>query len=377
MRQARAFAPRLDEQRHQLPLRAARVLEFVDEHVVIARLEAVAALRKLLHPAQQIERAQQQIGEIEHGVRVERAPVLGLGDAEHPSDPTRHQHVEIAPVGSRHPRRRRRRGRRRGPGGVRQSASEANAVFRVRTTGRARHRPESGSARACAKTPPGAVPASRAACASSAARSCRRPRASSTNAGSSGPDSRNRSSAAAHRIEHGAERCRRPPRRQPRYRGRLRPMRRGTRRGRPAPRSGGSSSVVRPIRARRSPSCANDQRHVLVVAGERPADAQRAVERLVDQARAPRCRRRSKRPGSRSASSGNSRSSDRQNASIVLMAMSAVRSRSSRQRAGGISPARRGGAQRGHDALAHFRGRLARERDRQDVRRDRRPRAAG
>src|ERR1041384_4651466 len=39
-----AFAPGLHQQRDQLPLRAARVLEFVDEHVVIARLEAVAAL---------------------------------------------------------------------------------------------------------------------------------------------------------------------------------------------------------------------------------------------------------------------------------------------------------------------------------------------
>ncbi|MNC88851.1 hypothetical protein D3C83_47170 [compost metagenome] len=44
------------------------------------------------------------------------------------------------------------------------------------------------------------------------------------------------------------------------------------------------------------------------------------------------------KPGSTPASSGNSRTSDRQKASIVLIAMSAVRSRSSRQRAGAISP---------------------------------------
>ena len=81
VRQAGAFAPRLHQQRHQLPLRAARVLELVDEHVVIARLEPVAALRELLHLPQQVERAQQHVGEVEHRVRVERAPILGLGDA--------------------------------------------------------------------------------------------------------------------------------------------------------------------------------------------------------------------------------------------------------------------------------------------------------
>ena len=40
-----------DEQRHQLPLRAAGVLELVHQHVVIARFEPVAALRELLHLA--------------------------------------------------------------------------------------------------------------------------------------------------------------------------------------------------------------------------------------------------------------------------------------------------------------------------------------
>ena len=44
------------------------------------------------------------------------------------------------------------------------------------------------------------------------------------------------------------------------------------------------------------------------------------------------------KPGSRSASSGNSRSSERQNASMVLIAMSPSRSRRSRQRAASISP---------------------------------------
>ena len=30
-------------------------------------------------------------------MRVERAPVLGLGDREHPPHPARHEHVEVAP----------------------------------------------------------------------------------------------------------------------------------------------------------------------------------------------------------------------------------------------------------------------------------------
>ena len=90
-----AFTPRLHQQRDQLPLRPARVLELVDEHVVVARLQAIAALRELLHVAQQIERAQQQVREVEHGVRIERAPVFGLGDAVHPQDAARHEDVQV------------------------------------------------------------------------------------------------------------------------------------------------------------------------------------------------------------------------------------------------------------------------------------------
>ena len=64
-------------------------------------------------------------------------------------------------------------------------------------------------------------------------------------------------------------------------------------------------------------------------------------------------------PGSRPASSGNSRSSDRQKASMVLTAMSPVRSRSSRQREGAISPrsaARRSDARmRSRISVAAFR----------------------
>ena len=94
--QAEPFSPGLDQERHELPLRAARVLELVDEHVVIARLETEAALRELVHLPQQIERALKDIGEIEHRALVERAPVLRERDREHPPDAARHDHVQIA-----------------------------------------------------------------------------------------------------------------------------------------------------------------------------------------------------------------------------------------------------------------------------------------
>ena len=83
------------------------------------------------------------------------------------------------------------------------------------------------------------------------------------------------------------------------------------------------------------------------------------------------------KPGSRSASSGNSRSSDRQNASIVLIAMSPRRSRRSRQRAASISPVAAALWRFVQDALAHLRRGLAREGDREDVGRDRRRPSAG
>jgi hypothetical protein len=53
LRDAAAFGPRPDEQRHQRPLGAARVLELVEQHVVITSLEPVAASRELVHLRQQ------------------------------------------------------------------------------------------------------------------------------------------------------------------------------------------------------------------------------------------------------------------------------------------------------------------------------------
>ena len=101
-----AFSPGLDQQRHQLPLRAAGVLELVDQHVVVARLEPEAALRELVHLPQQVERPLQHVGKIEHRSLVERLAVLRQRDREHPLDAARQHDVQIAREGGDDPSRR-------------------------------------------------------------------------------------------------------------------------------------------------------------------------------------------------------------------------------------------------------------------------------
>ena len=54
VRRAFAFAPGVDQQLDELPLEPAGVLELVDEHVVVARLELQPAPRELLLPAEQL-----------------------------------------------------------------------------------------------------------------------------------------------------------------------------------------------------------------------------------------------------------------------------------------------------------------------------------
>ena len=93
---AEALAPALDEQRHELPLRAARVLELVDEHVLVARLELVAAPRELLHLLEQIDGARQDLGEIQDRVLFERADVLRDRDVEDAPDAARENRVQVA-----------------------------------------------------------------------------------------------------------------------------------------------------------------------------------------------------------------------------------------------------------------------------------------
>jgi hypothetical protein len=76
-------------------LRAARVLKLVDEHVVISRFEPIAALREFVHLPKQLERPLQQVGEIEDGVRVQRAAVFGLRNPVHAENAAGHEHVQV------------------------------------------------------------------------------------------------------------------------------------------------------------------------------------------------------------------------------------------------------------------------------------------
>ena len=74
---ASAAAPRpspqlLHQLRDEVPLRAARVLELVDEHVAVARLELVAALRELVHVLEELNGPLEDAREIEQRARVER-----------------------------------------------------------------------------------------------------------------------------------------------------------------------------------------------------------------------------------------------------------------------------------------------------------------
>src|SRR5882762_11717249 len=65
VRSAEPFAPALHELSHELPLHPAGVLEFVDEHMTVPRLEAEAALRELVHVLQQPHGALEHPREIE------------------------------------------------------------------------------------------------------------------------------------------------------------------------------------------------------------------------------------------------------------------------------------------------------------------------
>ena len=78
-------------------MRAARVLELVDEHVVIARLELVAAARELFHLPQQLHGARQHFRKVQHGVRLECADVLRHGDVEEAPHAAGEDDVQIAP----------------------------------------------------------------------------------------------------------------------------------------------------------------------------------------------------------------------------------------------------------------------------------------
>ena len=66
---------------------------------MIARLETKPALRELVHPAQELQRAIEHVGEVEHRSLVEHLAVLGQRHGEHPPDAAREDDVQVAVEG--------------------------------------------------------------------------------------------------------------------------------------------------------------------------------------------------------------------------------------------------------------------------------------
>ena len=65
---AAALSPRSDQQRDQRPLRPARVLELVEQYVVISPLEPIPAARELVHLREQRQRLRERLGKVEHAM---------------------------------------------------------------------------------------------------------------------------------------------------------------------------------------------------------------------------------------------------------------------------------------------------------------------
>ena len=100
-----------------------------------------------------------------------------------------------------------------------------------------------------------------------------------------------------------------------------------------------SSSAAIPVRRRRSPSCANTSA-TSSSSPATPRQIRNARSSDVSMSRGTSVSAARSNPGSTSASSGNSRSSDRQNASIVEIAMSPRRSFKPRHRSPSIDDSR-------------------------------------
>ena len=91
-----AFAPGVDEQLDELPLRAAGVLELVDEHVVIARLQLQPAAGELLLTPEQRDGSMQHAGKVEQRVLVEQRLVFLHSDHQHAQEPAGQQAADVA-----------------------------------------------------------------------------------------------------------------------------------------------------------------------------------------------------------------------------------------------------------------------------------------
>ena len=95
-RQAAAFTPRPHEQRHQRPLRTARILKFVDQHMLVSALEPIPAARELVHLREQRQGARQRFGKVDHAMRIQRALVFGERDGVDTSHAARQHGVQVA-----------------------------------------------------------------------------------------------------------------------------------------------------------------------------------------------------------------------------------------------------------------------------------------
>ena len=337
---AEALAPVAHQLRDQLPLRAAGVLELVDEHVAIARLEPEPALRELVHVLQQLHRSLEHAREVEQRVAFERALVLARARPR--------RSARRRATARRSDRAGTRAALRRSTGAMPPRRSDAASRLR-RTRSRAAVKPVPANfsprgcavsleevARAADRPARGTRPALRARSNDGV-----RPRSRSSRRMSSASIA-NAGMRAVHRARNALEPARhavRTPldRRWPPSAGR--PPRPSGRAGRSRGSAAAPAARRDADRAARPARCAAAARP----AARTPAPRRRRRGRSRGRCAAP-CRaiRRSgaaasvssarSKPGSTSASSGNSRSSDRQNASIVEIAMSPSRSFSSRQR---------------------------------------------
>ena len=80
VRDASAFSPRANQQRDERPLGAARILKFVEQHMVVPSFEAIPASREFLHLRQQGQRAREDFREIEETMRIKCVTVFAQRD---------------------------------------------------------------------------------------------------------------------------------------------------------------------------------------------------------------------------------------------------------------------------------------------------------
>jgi hypothetical protein len=88
-----AFAPRIDQQLDEPPLQAARVLEFVDEHVVVAGLQLQPAPRELFLLREQRHGLVEHPGKVEERVFLEQRFIQAGCDGQQAKNAARKQGI--------------------------------------------------------------------------------------------------------------------------------------------------------------------------------------------------------------------------------------------------------------------------------------------